>query len=140
MNAVSVVSRDIDYSMHFVVESDRETDETNIESRERVDTSRSNPFPSATSLDERYLRQLKHEILYLNQLTHEKNVLETPQTRSHNHHIKNVQKIREHKQFLVGIDVQDQESLRALLGRYNYSLDPAQVRVCSPCFATKQSP
>lgn len=74
------------------------------------------------TLDERYIRQLKAEILYVSQLNHEKtSSMKTSRGVPHNHHIRNLHNIRENK--LSG----STESIQAQLLRYNYSSDPVQV-------------
>lgn len=74
-------------------------------------------------MDERYIRQLKAEILYVSQLNHEKGIsLKALRGIPHNHHIKNLHSIRENK--LSGSTA---ESIQAQLVRYSHSSDPVQV-------------
>lgn len=74
-------------------------------------------------MDERYVHQLKAEILHVSQLNHEKSSsMKALRGVPHNHHIKNLHNIRENK--LSG----STESVQAQLIRYNYSSDPVQVR------------
>lgn len=78
---------------------------------------------ATTGLDERYIRQLKAEIVLLSELSLEKSG-KASVSLPHNHHIKNMHSIREQKL----VPDTRRESLQMRLARYNSSSDPAQVR------------
>lgn len=86
-------------------------------------------------VDERYIQQLKDEIVILSELRHEKRRNQSQslsQHHHHHHHIKTMHTIREtHKLSSTAWLSDRSESIHTQLARYNYSSDPAQVRVPS---------